>query len=91
MPCGTGLTLTAATYVIFLDEPWNAALKNQAIDRAHRIGTIENINVITMICKNTIDEKINELVDKKGKMSDLLVDGIVTAENKAQLVEFLLS
>lgn len=88
---GTGLTLTAATYVIFLDEPWNKAIKDQAEDRAHRIGTKENINIITLICKNTIDEKINELVEKKGAMADLLVDGKVTNQNKAQLVEFLLS
>jgi SNF2 family DNA or RNA helicase len=88
---GTGLTLTAATYVIFVDEPWNMALKRQAEDRAHRIGTTENINVITLICKNTIDERINELVEKKGAMADLIVDGKVASQDKAQLVEFLLS
>ena len=88
---GTGLTLTAANYVIFLDEPWNKALKEQAEDRAHRIGTKSNVNIITLICKNTIDERINELVEKKGAMADLIVDGKVTSQNKAQLVEFLLS
>ena len=88
---GTGLTLTAATYVIFLDEPWNKALKDQAEDRAHRIGTKENVNVITLICKNTIDERINELVEKKGAMADLLIDGKVLSGGKAQLVDFLLS
>ena len=88
---GTGLTLTAATYVIFLDEPWNRALKEQSEDRAHRIGTKENINIITLITKNTIDERINELVEKKGAMADLLVDGKVSSTNKTQLVKFLLS
>ena len=88
---GTGLTLTAANYVIFLDEPWNKALKEQAEDRAHRIGTKSNVNIITLICKNTIDERINELVEKKGAMANLIVDGKVTNQNKAQLVEFLLS
>ena len=88
---GTGLTLTAATYVIFLDEPWNKALKDQAEDRAHRIGTKDNITIITMLCKNTIDEKIHQLVESKGAMADLLVDGKLTSQNKAQLVEFLLS
>lgn len=88
---GTGLTLTAANYVIFLDEPWNKALKDQAEDRAHRIGTKDNVTIITMICKNTIDERIHDLVQQKGKLADLVVDGKMTTQNKAQLVEFLLS
>ena len=88
---GTGLTLTAASYVIFLDEPWNKALKEQAEDRAHRIGTKQNVNIITLICKNTIDERINELVEKKGEMANLMVDSKMTSQNKAQLVNFLLS
>ena len=88
---GTGLTLTAATYVIFLDEPWNKAIKDQAEDRAHRIGTKDNVTIITMMCKNTIDEKIHDLVLQKGKLADLMVDGKMTAQNKAELVEFLLS
>lgn len=88
---GTGLTLTAATYVIFLDEPWNKALKDQAEDRAHRIGTKENITIITLMCKNTIDERIHDLVLQKGKLADLIVDEKLTAQNKALLVDFLLS
>lgn len=88
---GTGLTLTAANTVIFLDEPWNRAIKEQAEDRAHRIGTIENVNIITLICKNTIDERIHDLVEQKGQMADLLIDGKLTKQNKEQLVNFLLS
>ena len=72
---GTGLTLTAAQNVIFLDEPWNRALKDQAEDRAHRIGTKGVVNIITIICKDTIDERINQLVYKKGVLSDIIVDG----------------
>ncbi len=69
----------AATYVIFLDEPWNKALKSQAEDRTHRIGTKDNITIITLMCKNTIDEKIHDLVEQKGKLADLMVDGKMTA------------
>lgn len=87
---GTGLTLTAANTVIFLDEPWNKANKYQAEDRAHRIGTKSNVNIITLICKDTIDEKIHELVEQKGKMADLLVDGKLTQQNREALVNFLL-
>lgn len=88
---GTGLTLTAANTVIFLDEPWNRALREQAEDRAHRIGTKGNVNIIFLICKNTIDERIHEIVEEKGKMSDLLVDGKLTKQNRKQLINFLLS
>lgn len=70
---GTGFTLNTATNVIFLDEPWNRALKDQAIDRAHRIGTKSTVNVHTLICKDTIDERIHKLIDDKGKISDDLL------------------
>lgn len=88
---GTGLTLTAANYVIFLDEPWNRAIKEQAEDRAHRIGTKDNVTIITMMCKNTIDERIHDIVEQKGKMADLLVDGKLNTQTKKQLVSYLLS
>ena len=84
---GTGLTLTAAQNVIFLDSPWNMALKEQAEDRAHRIGTQGTVNVITLVCKNTIDERIEELVEKKGQIADALVDGKVSIED----INYLLS
>ena len=84
---GTGLTLTAAQNVIFLDSPWNMALKAQAEDRAHRIGTKGTVNIITLVCKNTIDERIEELVEKKGQISDALVDGKVSIED----INYLLS
>ena len=48
---GTGLTLTAGTVEIFLDEPWNMALKEQAIDRCHRIGQNSNITIYTLLCR----------------------------------------
>lgn len=86
---GSGLTLTAASTVIFLDSPWNRANKEQAEDRAHRIGTTSNINVITLVCKDTIDERIEELINKKGAMADALVDGMVDL-NKSEVIDYLL-
>lgn len=88
---GTGLTLTEATTVIFLDEPWNRAMKDQAEDRAHRIGTTENLNVITIMCKDTIDEKIHSIVYRKGKMSDIIVDKEEDLFKNPQVINFLLS
>ena len=87
---GTGVTLTAGTVEIFLDEPWNKALKNQAEDRCHRIGQNNNVTIYTLLTKNTIDERIHELVERQGALSDAIVDGKIT-QNKAELLEFLLS
>ena len=86
---GTGLTLTAGTVEIFMDEPWNRANKEQAEDRCHRVGTKENVTIYTLICKGTIDERINELVEKKGQMADALVDGVHSAD-KSALIDFLI-
>lgn len=86
---GTGITLTAGTVEIFMDEPWNKALKDQAEDRCHRVGTTESITIYTLLCKNTIDERIHALIDKKGKMSDMLVDGQI-AMNKKELIDYLI-
>lgn len=86
---GTGLTLTAASTVIFLDSPWNRANKEQAEDRAHRIGTTSTVNIITLVCKDTIDERIEDLIYKKGAMADALVDGVVDL-NKSEVIDYLL-
>lgn len=84
---GTGLTLTSAQNVIFLDEPWTKALKDQAEDRAHRIGTKGTVSIITLMCKDTIDDRIHDLIEKKGKMSDAIIDGKLSLED----INFLLS
>ena len=87
---GTGLTLTAGTVEIFMDEPWNMALKEQCVDRCHRIGQKDNLTIYTLMCKDTIDERIHEIVEKKGAMANAIVDGNVVAD-KGALLEFLLS
>lgn len=86
---GTGLTLTAGTTVIFLDEPWNKALFEQAVDRAHRIGTKNNVTIYSIMCKGTIDERIHDLIYKKGQMSDAIIDGKI-AGNKTEILNYLL-
>ena len=87
---GTGLTLSAGTVEIFMDEPWNRANKEQAEDRCHRVGTTENVTIYTLVCQGTIDERIHELVERKGKMADALVDGQIKI-NKGAMLDFLLS
>lgn len=87
---GTGLTLTSADTVIFLDEPWNTSNKEQAEDRSHRIGQKKSVNIITLIAKDTIDERINAIVMKKGLMAEALVDGKIDKLSKSSMVDFLL-
>ena len=71
---GVGLTLTAATEVIFLDEPWSNAAKEQAIDRCHRIGTTSSITIHTLIAYGTYDEDVHDTVIGKKHLSDRIVE-----------------
>ena len=87
---GTGLTLTSGTVEIFLDHPWNRALYDQAVDRCHRIGQKNNVTIYNLLCKDTIDERIWQLVGKKGMMSDYMVDGKVDGLHKAELLQYLI-
>ena len=66
---GSGLNLTAASYVILYDPWWNPAVEAQAIDRAHRIGQTQPVMAYRMITKGTIEEKILTLQQKKQLMS----------------------
>ena len=66
---GVGLNLTAADYVIIIDPWWNPATEAQAISRAHRIGQTNNILAYRFISKNTIEQKIQILQNKKRNLS----------------------
>lgn len=78
---GTGLNLTSADVVIHLDLWWNPQVENQATDRAHRIGQTNTVEVIKLICKGTIEERILELQTKKRILSDALIEGEGRDEN----------
>lgn len=75
---GTGLNLTAADYVYIMDPWWNPAVENQAIDRCYRIGQDKKVFAYRMICKDTVEEKIINLQNKKKKIAG---DIIQTDEN----------
>ncbi|GHT77821.1 helicase [Bacteroidia bacterium] len=70
---GTGLNLTAASHVIHYDLWWNPAVENQATDRAYRIGQKKNVMVHRMICKNTFEERIDEMIQKKKHLAEMTV------------------
>jgi superfamily II DNA or RNA helicase len=70
---GSGLTLTAASHVVHFDRWWNPAVENQATDRAFRIGQKRNVLVHKLLCRGTVEEKIDRLIDSKRGLSDELL------------------
>jgi SNF2 family DNA or RNA helicase len=70
---GTGLNLTAASHVIHFDRWWNPAVENQATDRAFRIGQKRNVLVHKFICRGTIEEKIDSLLNSKKALSNEII------------------
>ena len=90
---GLGLNLTAAEYVYLLDPWWNPAVEAQAIDRSHRIGQTQHVFAYRLICRDTVEEKILELQQRKRD----LADAILNADNRViqgltrEDLEFLLS
>jgi non-specific serine/threonine protein kinase len=90
---GVGLNLTAADYVYIVDPWWNPAVEQQAIDRTHRIGQTNNIFAYRMICKDTIEDKILQLQERKRSLAkDLITDdtGFVKSLTRED-VEYLFS
>jgi SNF2 family DNA or RNA helicase len=72
---GTGLNLTVADTVILFDPWWNPMVENQAIDRAHRIGQTNKVQVVRLISKGTVEEKIIALQQSKLAMFENIVSG----------------
>jgi non-specific serine/threonine protein kinase len=72
---GAGLNLTAASHVVHFDRWWNPAVENQATDRAFRIGQTKNVLVHKFICRGTVEEKIDQLIDSKRHLSQELLEG----------------
>lgn len=74
---GTGHTLTAASYMVFLDTPYTFGLFDQACDRIHRIGTKNPVFIYNLIATGTIDEKVAFILEKKKAISDFIIDGMI--------------
>lgn len=88
-----GLNLTAADYVFLFDPWWNTAVQQQAIDRTHRIGQTKNVFAYNLICRDTIEEKIMQLQQRKKKLAEDLigeVEGFVKSLTEND-IEFLFS
>ena len=73
---GSGLNLTAASHVIHFDRWWNPAVENQATDRAFRIGQNKNVLVHKFICRGTVEDKIDQMIELKQQLAgDFLTAG----------------
>ena len=90
---GVGLNLTAADYVYIVDPWWNPAVEQQAIDRTHRIGQTKNIFAYRMICRDTIEDKILQLQEKKRTLAKELIadDATFVKSLTREDVEYLFS
>lgn len=90
---GVGLNLTAADYVYLVDPWWNPAVEQQAIDRTHRIGQTKNIFAYRMICKDTVEDKILKLQErKKALAAELITDDATFVKSLTKEdVEYLFS
>jgi superfamily II DNA or RNA helicase len=90
---GVGLNLTAADYVYIVDPWWNPAVEQQAIDRTHRIGQTKNIFAYRMICKDTIEDKIIQLQEKKRTLAKEIIsdDATFVKSLTREDVEYLFS
>lgn len=87
--CGVGLTLTAGSYMIFLDTPFTHADFQQACDRIHRIGTKDSVFIYNLVARNTFDERVLELVNDKEAISDYIVDQKITQKGLNSLRKYI--
>ena len=87
---GAGLNLTAASHVVHFDRWWNPAVENQATDRAFRIGQTKNVLVHKFICRGTVEDKIDQLIESKKQLAgDLLGGGAEIALSEMKDAELL--
>jgi SNF2 family DNA or RNA helicase len=87
---GTGLNLTRANHVFHFDRWWNPAVENQATDRAFRIGQTRDVQVHKFLCVGTLEERIDEMIERKKEMAEKVVgagEGWLTELSTAELKE----
>jgi hypothetical protein len=90
---GAGLNLTAASHVVHFDRWWNPAVENQATDRAFRIGQTKNVLVHKFVCRGTVEDKIDQLIESKRQLSTDLLEGgadlLLTEMKDAELLKLV--
>ncbi len=88
--CGTGITLNSASYMIFIDTPWTEASFRQACDRIYRIGTEKPVFIYNLITKDTIDERVLELINEKRALSTYMIDNEIDKNTLESLKKYIL-
>ena len=90
---GTGLNLTKANHVIHFDRWWNPAVENQATDRAYRIGQKSNVIVHKLVCRGTLEEKIDEMIRSKQQLAENVIgsggENWITEMSNKELLEMM--
>ena len=90
---GAGLNLTAASHVVHFDRWWNPAVENQATDRVFRIGQTKNVLVHKFVCRGTVEEKIDQMIESKQRLSKDLLEGgaerLLTEMNDEELMDLV--
>ncbi|MFA5343110.1 MAG: DEAD/DEAH box helicase [Kiritimatiellia bacterium] len=91
---GSGLNLTEAAHVIHFDRWWNPAVENQATDRAFRIGQTRNVLVHKFVCRGTLEERIDEMIESKSRLADEIIgaaggDKLLTEMSDQDLLKFV--
>lgn len=86
---GTGWTLNAASYLICLDTPYTAAMFDQGCDRIWRVNNTRPAFITVLLCEDTIDERVQQIIETKKELGEFLVDGVDFSDNNQQLNEIL--
>lgn len=87
---GVSHTFTAARNLIFYDSPWNPSDKDQASDRIYRIGTTESVNIFTLVTRDTVDDRVEEILSTKDGVAKYIVDNKLDLRNNPKLFNYLL-
>ena len=82
---GTGVTLNAASYLIFIDTPYTYGVYEQCCDRIHRIGSKKPVFIYNLICKDTADELVQKILARKEAIGDYIIDDVLT-ENSMEIL-----
>lgn len=87
---GTGITLNRASYAIFIDAPWTAAQAQQCEDRIHRIGSKEPVFIYYLWAKDTIDDRVRQILETKEAMADYIIDDEINESTIENLKKYIL-
>ncbi len=87
---GTGITLTKASYAIFIDTPWTSAQCQQCEDRIYRIGSKNPVFIYYLWTKDTIDERVREIVEDKEAIANFIIDNKLSTKSVESLKKFIL-